>query len=232
MSTIDANRRSILLSAAALSSLVTLLARSGVETARPAIAVRHSERQNDVEQNNFGDIGVEVRDDVALMGLRGMTSAVFEKLPLVYAWINRNSAIRAVVIYSFADNFCSSFQPGASLSPTNCKLEKPSVVVVHGEARGAAYSLLLSSDVRIACADARFGNLDAIASDSQITTTLIADIGRANANRYLLSGDTFGAHEAFRMGLIQDILPTRQEALDAGIVLARRIGRNASARSS
>lgn len=41
--------------------------------------------------------------------------------------------------------------------------------------------------------------------------------------RYMLTGDHWGAQEAYRMGMIQQIAPNPAKALDAGIGLAQRI---------
>jgi enoyl-CoA hydratase len=41
--------------------------------------------------------------------------------------------------------------------------------------------------------------------------------------RYMPTGDHWGAAEAYRMGVIQQIAPDPVQALDAGIELARKI---------
>jgi enoyl-CoA hydratase len=41
--------------------------------------------------------------------------------------------------------------------------------------------------------------------------------------RYMLTGDHWGAEEAYRMGVIQQIAPNPAKALEAGIALARKI---------
>jgi enoyl-CoA hydratase/carnithine racemase len=41
--------------------------------------------------------------------------------------------------------------------------------------------------------------------------------------RYMLTGDHWSAAEAFRMGIVQQIAPTRSEALEVGINIARKI---------
>jgi enoyl-CoA hydratase/carnithine racemase len=52
-----------------------------------------------------------------------------------------------------------------------------------------------------------------------------AACGRANALRYLLSPDPWGAAEAWRMGEVQDIAPDPKTALDAGLRLAQSAAR-------
>jgi enoyl-CoA hydratase/carnithine racemase len=49
------------------------------------------------------------------------------------------------------------------------------------------------------------------------------EAGWGNAMRYMVTGDHWGAEEAYRMGLIQEIAANPAEALEAGIRLARKI---------
>jgi enoyl-CoA hydratase len=41
--------------------------------------------------------------------------------------------------------------------------------------------------------------------------------------RYMLTGEHWGAEEAYRMGVIQEIAPSPAKALETGIALARQI---------
>jgi enoyl-CoA hydratase/carnithine racemase len=41
--------------------------------------------------------------------------------------------------------------------------------------------------------------------------------------RYMLTGDHWTAEESFRMGITQQIAPTPEAALDAGLAIARKI---------
>ena len=41
--------------------------------------------------------------------------------------------------------------------------------------------------------------------------------------RYMLTGDHWTAEESYRMGITQQIAPTPEEALDAAVVIARKI---------
>jgi len=49
------------------------------------------------------------------------------------------------------------------------------------------------------------------------------EAGWGNAMRYMLTGDHWGAEEAYRMGVIQEIAANPAKALEAGIGLARKI---------
>ncbi len=41
--------------------------------------------------------------------------------------------------------------------------------------------------------------------------------------RYMLTGDHWSAEESFRMGITQQVAPTPQAALEAGVAMARKI---------
>lgn len=107
-------------------------------------------------------------------------------------------------------------------------LDKPVIAAVHGNATGIGTTLLLHCDLVIAADSARFYtafiNLGLVpeAGSSLILPDLL---GRQNANRLLLAGDTLDADEALRMGLVayrcgDDEL--RDKALELGGKLAAK----------
>jgi enoyl-CoA hydratase len=51
----------------------------------------------------------------------------------------------------------------------------------------------------------------------------VREAGWANAMRYMLTGDHWGAEEAWRMGIVQQVVLTPADALQAGIEIAQRI---------
>ncbi len=51
------------------------------------------------------------------------------------------------------------------------------------------------------------------------------EAGWGNAMRYMLTGDRWGAEEARRMGLVQEIAPNPRTALELGLDMAARIAR-------
>lgn len=108
------------------------------------------------------------------------------------------------------------------------ELDKPVLAAVHGNATGIGTTLLLHCDLVIAADSARFYtafiNLGLVpeAGSSLILPGLV---GRQNANRLLLAGDSLSADEALRMGLVayrcgDDEL--REKALELGGKLAAK----------
>ena len=105
-------------------------------------------------------------------------------------------------------------------------LSKPLIVVVHGDTWNMAHELHLVADARVACANVRFGqdeNTHGRFPGGGATTRFPWEAGWGNAMRYMLTGDHWGAEEAYRMGVIQEIAPNRAKALEAGIGLALKI---------
>jgi enoyl-CoA hydratase/carnithine racemase len=112
------------------------------------------------------------------------------------------------------------------LATRGAGLSKPLVVVVHGDTWNMGHELHLIADIRIAAADTRFGqdeNTHGRFPGGGATVRFVREAGWANAMRYMLTGDHWGAEEALRMGIVQKVVPTPAEALQAGIEIAGRI---------
>lgn len=95
--------------------------------------------------------------------------------------------------------------PAMTLIKTLHVLDKPVVVAVQGQATGIGTTLLLHCDLVVAGNSARFYTafIDlAIVPEAASSQLLPALIGRQNAARLLLAGDTLSAEQAERMGLI------------------------------
>ena len=108
-------------------------------------------------------------------------------------------------------------------------LSKPLVMAVHGITFTIGIEMLLAADIRIAASDARFAQLEIARGLYPLggaTFRLVREAGWGNAMRYLLTADEFGAAEALRMGLVQEVTePGRQ--LERAISIAERIAAQA-----
>jgi enoyl-CoA hydratase/carnithine racemase len=88
-------------------------------------------------------------------------------------------------------------------------LSKPLVCAVQGLCYTSGLELLLNTEIRIATADTRFAQLEVkrgIYACGGGTIKLQDEIGWSNAQRYLLTGDTFTAEQALQWGMIQEIV--------------------------
>ena len=73
---------------------------------------------------------------------------------------------------------------------------------------------MLAADARVAADDARFGQIKVkrgIYPVGGATIRFVQNIGWGNSMRYLLTGDEFGASEAHRMGLVQEVTAAARE---------------------
>jgi enoyl-CoA hydratase len=89
-----------------------------------------------------------------------------------------------------------------------------------------AHEFHLVADIRIASADARFGqdeNTHGRFPGGGSTIRFPREVGWGNAMRYILTGDHWSAEDAYRLGEVQKIAPDAKEALEAGIRIANKI---------
>jgi len=101
------------------------------------------------------------------------------------------------------------------------KRTKPVVCAVQGWCLTVGVELLLASDIRLAAEGTRFAQLEVkrgIMPFGGATLRLPQMAGWGNAMRYLLTGDELDAAEAYRIGLVQEVvapdkLPERAMAM-------------------
>lgn len=147
----------------------------------------------------------------------------------IKAW-NEDDAIGAILIVGKGRAFCA----GADLQGFNQRLEtdvrargaatavnwtnlirgsKPVVVGIHGYAVGVGLTLALPADARFAAEDAklsiRFVKVGLV-PELGSTRLLGQLVGLGNATDMCLSGRMVGAEEAYRIGLVQAVVPQEQ----------------------
>ena len=106
---------------------------------------------------------------------------------------------------------------------------KPVVVAMQGRVYTLGIELALASDVRLCSDDATFAQLEiarGIFPFGGATFRAPAQLGWGNAMRFLLTAEPFGAPEALRIGLVQEVT-TREALLDRAIALGQRIAAQA-----
>jgi enoyl-CoA hydratase len=114
------------------------------------------------------------------------------------------------------------------------------VIAVQGWCLTIGIELLLAADIRVGADNTRFAQIEVkrgIYPIGGATVRLVQELGWGNAMRWLLTGDEFSAHEAYRAGLIQEVVlagTERERALDIAETIARQspIGVQASLASA
>jgi enoyl-CoA hydratase len=103
---------------------------------------------------------------------------------------------------------------------------KPVIAVVNGFALGGGCELAMACHIRIATENARFGqpevNLGIIPGYGG-TQRLPQLVGRAKALELILTADIIPAADALRIGLVNHVVATKQEALDMALGMIKKI---------
>lgn len=183
----------------------------------------------------------------------------YHKLAQALYRLQHEKHLRVGVIQAFGDHFTSGleldkwapiFAKGGlvelaadELDPYGIQgeiLTKPLVIAVQGLCYTSGLELLLNTDIRIATKDTRFAQLEVkrgIYPCGGGTIRLPEEIGWANAQRYLLTGDEFNGDQAHEWGLVQELvekdeLHKRARELALKIAKAAPLGVQAALKSS
>ena len=102
---------------------------------------------------------------------------------------------------------------------------KPVIAAVNGFALGGGCELAMACDIRLASENAKFGqpevNLGVIPGFAG-TQRLARLIGKGRAKELIFTGDMIDAQEAYRLGLVNKLLP-QDQLLEAAQKMARKI---------
>lgn len=162
-----------------------------------------------------------------------------------YYLLDHDDALRVGVLYAQGPDFVQGvldpaswapvlrsgrFNPGTSefINPVGTvppRRQKPLVIAVQGKTQGAGHELFLAADIRVAASDTVFSQAEVTRGHFPAgggTITFVREAGWGNAMRYMLTGDEWGADEAYRLGLVQYVTPPGQQ-LDRAIEVARKI---------
>jgi enoyl-CoA hydratase len=166
--------------------------------------------------------------------LNALNFATLEEIRNIFNEVSDNKNIKAVIITGSGEK---AFIAGADISEIaelnelnarkfaengqeifslieNC--HKPVIALVNGFALGGGCELAMACHMRIAVANAKFGqpevNLGIIPGYGG-TQRLTYLIGRGKANELMMTGDMIGADEAKSLGLVNHVFPTKNEAL-------------------
>ena len=109
------------------------------------------------------------------------------------------------------------------------QLSKPVVIAVQGTCLTLGIELILASDIAVAAASTTFGQIEVargILPFGGATIRFPRAVGWGNAMRWILTGDSFDAAEALRIGLVQEVVADGEQYARA-LELANRIASQA-----
>ena len=143
--------------------------------------------------------------------------------------LDADDGVRAVVLAGSGKSFCAGadlnwmkkmagYGPAENLADAQALalmlrtlhgLSKPTVARVQGAAYGGGVGLTACCDIAIAAIEASFALSEAKLGliPATISPYVIEAIGARQARRYFLTGERFDAAEAYRIGLVHDIVP-------------------------
>jgi enoyl-CoA hydratase len=109
------------------------------------------------------------------------------------------------------------------------KRTKPVVTAIHGFCFTLGIEFALTTEIRICTKSTRFAQMEVargIAPFGGATFRMVEQFGYGNAMKLLLTGEPFNSEEAYRVGLVQEIVDAK-DLLARAISLAEMISRNA-----
>jgi enoyl-CoA hydratase/carnithine racemase len=179
--------------------------------------------------------------------LNSLTFAIYGQLERLFAALQTDGDVKAVVLTGAGKGFCSGghvegiigelFERDAHeiLAFTRMtgavvrnmrRLDKPIVAAVNGTAAGAGTLLALASDLRILSSEATFAFLftkvGLTGADMGAAYLLPAVVGAGRAAELLLLGDKIDAAECLRIGLANRVVPP-DKLIDEALAIARRL---------
>lgn len=177
--------------------------------------------------------------------MNAFTYAMLQHLSDAYTQLETDPDIRCGLLYAEGEHFTAGLdladvskhiQQGAKLfeegniDPLQIfdkKRTKPVVIAVQGTCLTIGIEMILANDICIAGNDSKFGQIEVkrgILAFGGATIRFHQRCGWGNAMKYLLSGDSFDAQEALRIGLAQEL---SDEPVTLATQLAERIAAQA-----
>ena len=173
---------------------------------------------------------------------------LLRELSLAYGELERDPQLRAALVFAHGDHFTGGLDlsdvgprlaeggldmvPEGGINPwavDGTSVSKPVVIAVQGMCLTLGIELILASDFAVAADSSVFAQIEVsrgILPFGGATIRFPRAVGWGNAMRWMLTGDSFDAAEAHRIGLVQEIVP-HGEQFERGRELARRVAAQA-----
>jgi len=197
----------------------------------------------------FKNLIFQQEDGIAIItlnrpkALNALNSETMKELDQLVGSIDANPGIKIVIITGGGEK---SFVAGADISEMQNmnalegrswgrfsqavfnkieNLPQPVIAAVNGYALGGGCELAMSCDIRIAAENAKFGQpevLLGVIPGFAGTQRLPRLIGKGRAKELMFTGDQIDAQEAYRIGLVNKVVPAA-ELMDAAKKMAAKI---------
>ncbi|MEV0297547.1 crotonase/enoyl-CoA hydratase family protein [Nocardia sp. NPDC050710] len=199
-------------------------------------------------------VTVERNGHLLLIGLNrpdkrnAFTTEMLADLSRAYALLESDEDLRAGVLFGHGDHFTGGLDmldvgaalasgqttyPDDGLDPWRLDYNwtKPIVAAAQGWCMTLGIELLLAADIRVAAETTRFSQLEirrGIYPFGGATLRFWRESGWGNAMRWILTGEEFDAHEAHRIGLVQEIAADGPAAVERAVEIANSIAESSA----
>ena len=190
------------------------------------------------ERHPDGTISLERQGPLLLVGLdrpekyNGLTPKMFSELIDAFTLLEQDPELRVGVVFGHGKHFTAGLDlpkwvdgmktggrersESERVDPFGLarKGTKPVVCAVHGITYTAGIEFMLACDITVAADDCRFSQLEpkrGIMATGGATFRFVERGGWGNAMYHLLVVDEFGAEEALRCGLVQEVVPAGRQ---------------------
>lgn len=202
----------------------------------------------------MSEIKVETAGHVLLIGFNrpkkynAMTPEMYHDVATAYGRLDADPNLRVGLVYGAGPHMTAGLQLDAwteifssgglpaldenQIDPFGVeerRCRKPIVMAVQGYCYTVGVEMMLNTDIRIAASDTRFAMLEVkrgIYPVGGATVRLPREIGWANAQRYLLTGDEWTAQQSMDWGLVTKLAEPGKQ-FDVAMGLAERVAKAA-----
>jgi methylglutaconyl-CoA hydratase len=180
-------------------------------------------------------IELELRPAIAVLTLNrpevhnAFDQRLISELTAALRRLDRDPSVRAVVLAGAGKGFCAGadlhwmremagYSRAQNMADANAlarmlgtlnRMSKPTIARVHGAAYGGGVGLVACCDIALGTPEATFALSEARLGliPATISPYVVEAIGARAARRYFLTGERFGADEAYRLGLLHEVVP-------------------------
>jgi enoyl-CoA hydratase/carnithine racemase len=199
-------------------------------------------------------VEVEKQGNILFIGLNrpnklnAANMQMLQELAIAYGKLDSDPELRVGLVFAHGDHFTAGLDladvaprlnadglamvPEGGLDPWGIQtkqVSKPVVVAIQGTCFTLGVELALNSEIVIAAENAKFAQLEVsrgILPFGGATKRTPRSAGWSNAMRYLLTGDSFDAATALRLGIVNEVVPVGTEK-ERALELANKIAAQA-----
>jgi len=204
--------------------------------------------------NATSKVTVEQKGHVLLIGLNrpeklnAADMEMLQELALAYGKLDSDPELRVGLVFAHGDHFTAGLDladvaprlnadglamvPEGGIDPWGIQskpVSKPVVIAIQGTCFTLGVELALNSEVVISAENAKFAQLEVsrgILPFGGATKRMPRVAGWSNAMRYLLTGDSFDAATALRLGIVNEVVSVGTEK-DRALEIAEKIAAQA-----